>query len=197
MNDTEQKLEEALKDSLSSVLTENEETINKLDDIKTVVGWYREAKEDPKRIPSMIVNRIIEELLNYSKEHFINSINENIELQCEINAQQREVKGDIYINFKSVKPYVEFIKVIDGKEVPPALRITFKIDLDGTFEGLKIHSSSTISVGQGVKRRDICLDKFSFNLTISIIKLPAFNLVVPIVLYHKEQFKVENLHFYL
>ncbi|HEU4822601.1 MAG TPA: hypothetical protein VFS97_04185 [Nitrososphaeraceae archaeon] len=34
-------------------------------------------------------------------------------------------------------------------------------------------------------------------LTIRIILPPAFNLVVPIVLYHKEQFKVENLHFYV
>jgi len=143
------------------------------------------------------MNKIIEELLNHSKKYFIDSIIQNIEIQCQINAQQGEVKGNIRINFKSVKPYVEFIKVIDGKKVPPALRITFKIDIDGTFEGLKIHSSPTISVGQGVKRKEISLDKFSFDLTISIIKLPAFNLVAPIFLNHKELFKVENLHFYL
>jgi hypothetical protein len=199
LNDTDDKLEKAFRNSFSLILTENDGTINELDDIKTVASWYREANQDPNRIPSLIVNGIIKELLNHSKEYFINSITENVKIQFEINSQQREVKGDIRINFKSVKPYVEFIKVIDGGKVPPALRFTFKIDIDGTFKGLKFSRSiSAIPTATGeVRRGEITLDKLSFDLTISIIKLPAFNLIVPILLYHKEQFKVENLHFYL
>jgi hypothetical protein len=197
LNDTEQKLEQALTNSLSSVLTENEEIINKLDDIKTIAGWYKEAKEDPKKIPSIIVNRIIGELLNHSKEFFINSLTENIDIQCQIDPQHHEVKGDLHINFESVKPYVEFIKVVDGKKVPPPLRITFKVDIEGTLRGLKISSSPTIRVVQATRRKEISLDRFSFGLTISIIKLPAVKLVVPIVLHHKEHFKIEDLHFNL
>jgi len=199
MNDTNGKLEKTFRDSFSMVLTENDKTINGLDDIKTVVSWYREANQDPKRIPSLIVNAIVKELLNHSKEYFINAITENVKLQFEINPQQRGVKSDIRINFKSVKPYVEFFKVIDGERVPPALRFTFKIDINGTFKGLKFYRSiSSIPTTTGeVRRGEITLDKLSFDLTISIIKLPAFNLIVPILLYHKEQFKLENLHFYL
>ena len=197
MNDTHLKLEETLGNSLSLVLTENEEIINNLDDIKTITGWYKEAKEDPNRIPSMIINKIIEELLNHTKRYFIDTVTKNLKIQCQINRQRQEVKGNLRINFKSVNPYVEFMKLIDGKEVPPALRFTFKIDIDGNFKGLKIHSSPIISIGPGVRRKEINLDKFSFDLTISIIRLPTLNLFMPIYLYHKEQFKVENLHFYL
>jgi hypothetical protein len=180
-------------------LSESEEIINKLDDIKTVAVWYKEAKEDPKKIPSIIVNRIIEELLNYSKEHFINSISENIHLQCEIN-EQHQVQGSIRVNFKSLKPYVEFIKLVDGKALPPTLRFTFKIDIDGELEGLKFEPSSnggSPTTTQEGRQRQISLDKFAFDLTVSIVKLPMVHLEEPITLFHKEQFKVENLHFLL
>jgi hypothetical protein len=199
LNDTEQKLKEALRNSLSLVLTENEDTINNVNDIKTVALWYREAKEEPNRIPSIIVNKIIQELLDHSTGYFIDTIAEKIEIQCQINAQQEEVKGNLRLNLISLKPYVEFIKVVDEKEVPPPLRFTFKINIDGTLEGLKFYRSiiaAPTTMGEG-RRGEISLDKFSFDLTISIIKLPAFNLLVPIFLYHKEQFKVENLHFYV
>jgi hypothetical protein len=200
LDNTENKLEEALKNSVSLIFTENEETINRLNDIKKVAGWYKEAKEDPDKIPSIIINNIIEELLKRTRGHFIYSITEKIKIQCQINLQQPEVKGNIQVNFESIKPYIEFIKVVDGVKVPPRLRFTFKIDIDGVFEGFKVHSSPFVAsvVGMGErKKREISLDKFSFDLTISIIKLPAFNLVVPIVLYHNEQFKVENLSFYI
>jgi hypothetical protein len=199
LNDTEHKLEEEYANSLSFTLTQSEESLNKLNDIKTIAGWYREAREDPKRIPSIIVNRIIKELLSYSKEHFINSITENIKLQCEIN-EQKQLQGSIRINFKSLKPYVEFFKVVDGKQVPPTLRFTFKIDIDGIFEGLKFQSTSSASAptrSEKGRQRVVSLDKFSFDLTVSIIKLPMINLEGPIFLFHKEQFKVKNLYFLL
>lgn len=196
MNETEIKLENAYRDSLSLALSGSEEVINKLDDIRTVAGWYREAKEDPKKIPKIIVNRLLEEILNYSKEHFINSINESIELQCQIN-EQHQFMGTIRVNLKTFKPYVEFIKVVNGKEVPPSLRFTFRIEIDGTLEGLKFGARPTVSVGQVGNKREINVDKFGFDLTISIIKLPALKLVVPIYLYQNQHFKVKDLHFYL
>ena len=195
MNDTEQKLESALRDSLSSVLLKNEEIINKLDDIKTIAGWYKEAKQDPKKIPSIIVNKIIEEILSHSNEYFINSLTESIKIECQVDLQNKEVKGDIVVNFKSLKPYVEFIKIVDGKKVPPSLRITFKIDIKGTLEGLKIAQIRTTNAGE-VVRKEISLKKFSFDLTISIIKLPQFDLDPPIILSHNEIFKIKDLHFY-
>jgi hypothetical protein len=195
LNDTEQKLESALRDSLSSVLLKNEEIINKLDDIKTIAGWYKEAKQDPKKIPSIIVNKIIEEILSHSNEYFINSLTESIKIECQVDLQNKEVKGDIVVNFKSLKPYVEFIKIVDGKKVPPSLRITFKIDIKGTLEGLKIAQIRTTNAGE-VVRKEISLKKFSFDLTISIIKLPQFDLDPPIILSHNEIFKIKDLHFY-
>jgi hypothetical protein len=199
LNDTEQKLQEAFRNSISLVLTENDEVINKLDDIKTVAGWYKEAKEDPKKIPLIIVNRIIEQLLNYGKEHFINSISKNIELQCKID-EQHQVQGEIRIKFKSLKPYVEFFKLVDGKPFPPTLRFTFKIDIDGIFEGLKFQASSSVGAPTSIPRgrkRQVSLDKFIFDLTVSIVKLPMVNLEEPLFLFHKEQFIIEKLHFLL
>lgn len=197
MSDTTQRLEEEYGNSISFILNKSEESINNLDDIKTVVGWYKEAKEDPKKIPSIIINKIIEELLNYSKEHFTNSIYEKIDLQCEIN-EQHQVQGNIRINFKSLKPFIEFIKVVDGKQVPPKLRFTFKIDIDGVVEGLEFKTSTNVGAPTttlGKRRMLVSLDKLSIDLTVSIVKLPMVRLDEPIPLFHKEPFKVENLHF--
>lgn len=193
LSNTNQNLEDALRNLLSTALTQNEETIKRLNDINTIIDWYNKAKEDPDRIPSIIVDKMIEELL----KHSINAITEKIEIQCQINLQKNEVKGNIRINAISLKPYVEFIKVLNKKEVPPPLRFTFKLDIDGNLQGLKIKSTPTISKEQGAVRREISLDNFIFDLTISIIKLPTVNLNTPIVLYHDEHIKVENLFFSL
>ena len=185
----------ALRNSFTSILTQNEKIINGLDDVKTIAGWYQEAKRDPKKIPSIIVNKLIEVLLSQSKKYFIDSLNESIEMKCQVDLQRKEVRGDLHINLNSLRPFVEFTKIVDGEKVPPTFRVTFKIDIDGTLEGLTITFGRTNSALEGVKK-EIALRRLSFDLTISIIKLPGFNLDPPLVLSHNEIFKVKDLRFY-
>lgn len=130
----------------------------------------------------------------------MNLLTENIQVHCQIDTRNKEVKGDVHINFESVKPFVEFIKIVDGKQVAPKLRFTFKIDTAAILEGLKFKFSSIASdsaITRKSRNMEISLDKFSLNMTVSIIKLPTVTLVEPVFLFHKEQFKVKNLHFFL
>lgn len=58
LNDTEQKLEQVLLNSLASILNENQERINRFTDIKTVASWYKDARQDPKK--NTINHKLIE-----------------------------------------------------------------------------------------------------------------------------------------
>lgn len=141
------------------------------------------------------MNKVIEELLNHSKEYFVNSIIDDIKVQCQIDAQKQNVKADIEIIFKSLKPYVEFIKVVNEQRIPPTLRFTFKIDIEGTLHGLRIENNSAGRKVKESRQKNIRLESFVFSMSISIIKLPSHDLATPILLLHKDLFKVKNLIF--
>jgi hypothetical protein len=48
---------EELESVLGTILLSKEEIINKINDIKTVATWYKEAKHHPNEIPSIITNQ--------------------------------------------------------------------------------------------------------------------------------------------
>ena len=116
---------------------------------------------------------------------FINSLIENINVEVQKNTD--EIKIDVSVNFKPIKPSIEFVKVFDGKEISPTLRFVFKIDIAGAFNGLIISSSGN--------KKKINMDKFSFILTISVVEVSTHKLLNPVVLYCNEHFKIKNLHF--
>lgn len=186
---TKQNLKEELRRALHFVLTNNKESIKRLDDIEKVTEWYKEAKEKgTDGILSKIIGKTIEEFFNQNiEQYFINSVIENIKVEVQKNVDS--IKINTSVNFKPIKTSIEFVKIFDGKELPPALRFVFKIDIAGKFNGLMLSSAGD--------RKEIAMDKFSFTLTISVIELPTHRLLNPIVLYCDEHFKIENLHIYL
>ena len=186
---TQENLKEELRRAFHIVLINNKETIKRLEDIKKVAGWYKEAKEKGQDgILLKIINEIIREFfIQNIEQYFINSLIENINVEVQKNTD--EIKIDVSVNFKPIKPSIEFVKVFDGKEISPTLRFVFKIDIAGAFNGLIISSSGN--------KKKINMDKFSFILTISVVEVSTHKLLNPIVLYCNEHFKIENLHFYI
>lgn len=185
----QENIKEELRRALHLVLANNKEMIRRLEDVEKVSEWYKEAKEKGQDgVLSKIINRIIEELFNQNiDQYFINSIIENIKVQVRIEANK--VKVDAIVNFRAIKGSIEFVKILDGKELPSTLKFVFKIDVAGKFNGLMFSSDKY--------RKEISMDKFNFTLTISIIELPTHRLLNPIVLYCNDQFKIENLRFSL
>jgi methyl coenzyme M reductase subunit C-like uncharacterized protein (methanogenesis marker protein 7) len=49
---------------LENILRNKEDIINGLNEVETVTSWYKEAKENPDNIPSIIVNEIIEKIVD-------------------------------------------------------------------------------------------------------------------------------------
>ena len=100
--------------------------------------------------------------------------------------------NEITVNF-NIKPYVKFIKKVNGKEVGN-VAITFKIMFSGKLEGARVYSDF-----QGQRA---VADRFVTDITISIekIRVSIFGLTntyweKPIQIYHNEFLKVENLSF--
>ncbi len=64
----------------------NNAELNQLQELKVVAGWYREAKEDPTMIPSLITNKILEHMLEHLKPYFINLLIEHFKFETQARA---------------------------------------------------------------------------------------------------------------
>lgn len=184
-SDYVKKVEEELEEVLDSIL-ENNEGLNQLQEIKTIADWYREAKEDPYKIPSIISNKIIEHMLEYVKPYFTSLLLENISIESKV--RRNGVKFDLDFSLKPIRPYVELAKAVNGVEVPPPIRLTFQIDTDVNIQDLQINSSP--------EGKAVDLEKLVIALNLSIVKLPFIHINKPLVL-GEQEFEVNKLSFHL
>lgn len=192
-SDIDQKIAEELGKVIGLTLTKNERLINELNEMKTVAGWYGDAKKDPDKIPTIIVNETIERLLEYalpySSKFLINS------MKIEIQIHPESIKIDqVKIDF-TIKPYVEYIKKADEIEMAK-VKVTFSITITGKLENIKIESD--------LEGRQIKIGRFVAYLTISIIKaegsisyLPSIRLSKPVILGQHQYFNIKSISFHL
>lgn len=190
----QQKTTEELERVLRTVLTSNEEIINKLDDIKTVETWYEEAKEHPDKVPSIITNEAIRRLLENIGPQLTTFLVDKIKIELEVHRQDIKIK-ELEIKF-SIKPYVEFIKRINRVE-SNKVRVTFDFALYGKLNGISVHSNNMMG-------REIDIDNFVASLTVSIINatvstlyMPGASLLRSTELCSKQLYEVKNLSFHL
>jgi hypothetical protein len=169
-----------LKRIFEAILTDNKDIINGLNNVETVARWYREAKEDPENIPSIIVNQIIEKLV----AHIEKPLGDFLEIKIKTN--------EIELNF-AIKPYVKFIKRVNGKEAGN-IAVTFKITFSGKLEGSRVYTD--------LQGQRAVADRFVAAMTVSIekVRVSIFgftenNWEKPIQIYHNEFLKLENLSF--
>ena len=148
---TREKTGLELQRIFKTILTNNKEIINGLNEIEKVAGWYSEAKEDPKKIPSIIVNKVIEKL--------VDSVEKPLGDLLAVSIKTTEIKVDFVI-----RPYVKFIKKANGKEVG-YVAITFKIVFSGRLEGSRVYSD--------LQGQRAYADRFIAAMTVSIEKIRA------------------------
>jgi hypothetical protein len=198
-----QRTEHELTEIFGAALRNNAELINRINEIKTILGWYKEAKKDPNEIPSMIVNEAIGRLVGVVTPRLATVLIDRIKIEVDIHLNDIRIK-EVDINFAK-KPYVEYIKKVNGME-SIKVRITFSINISGKLEDIRI-----LFVPGG---RQIDVDRFTASLTFSIIKaatsslylsasgsyVPDILLFKPIVLYSNQFIRIKNLflqHLYI
>lgn len=176
---------------LSRAFSDNVEIIDGLDEIKNVSAWYREAKEDPTNIPTIIINELIQRLTQQIEPIFTSFLVNKIKIEAEARTAESAIKL-IEINF-SVKPFVEYLKKIDGTECNK-IKTVFAVAIAGKLKDITIHSD--------INGKHILIGSLSSNLSISIdrgtistIYAPITLIAKPIILHHNEYFKIENISF--
>ena len=171
--------------------------------VKAISNWYKETKEykaerkedgDNKHaILSSISNRIINELIEHVEPYYKDTIIQNIGINTHFI--EGGAKMNCNIDFVSIKPFVKFVKKVDGKETASA---TFRFQLDSSvyISKLQIHSNS---IGAGGKSIDI--DKLGVKLELTLLQvvmssMPDTSFKRPIKLVSKK-FEIKNISFHL
>jgi hypothetical protein len=172
-------------------MLENNEEIRQIDSIKTVMDWYDKEKENLNalsqneyiqlnEIPGIIntamvarnnrdeffsklVNMMVSKILEVVPMQFAEFTVDNIVVQTK--GKEKGIKFNFESNLKPIKPYIEFIKKINGL---PILRtkMKFQIDADVTIENMEILSTgpeTKIGLEKLTAKSEVSLTDFSLG----------------------------------
>jgi hypothetical protein len=175
------RLRERLRQSLNSVFNESEEFHN-LQGLNTIVDWYRE-KEDSKDeegtwnkhvIVSTVVNKTTDELIKHLEPFYKDTIISNIGMKTQFKQGATEIS--LNIEFISIKPFVKFVKQIDGRE-SSSVRLLFQLDTSIYLDKLRIQNSN--------KGKSISIEKLSIELKLSLLQVNISGTFgFPVILVH-------------
>ena len=176
------ELHEKLKWSFSCAIDKSE-FLKLSKDIKTIEGWYREAKKTSDNIsnPSLVSGVMIKELLNHVYPHYTNIIIEKTDIN--IKSTDGGVQSDFDLGIVTMRPYVEFVKIVNGESMPTS-KFTFQLDIRTYISIFKAVNNSASEY--------IELKKLGIELEISLLHMPYFYLTEPMKLTTKT-FEIENI----
>ena len=176
------ELHEKLKWSFSCAIDKSE-FLKQSKDIKTIEGWYRQAKKTSDNIsnPSLVSGEMIKELLNHVYPHYTNIIIEKTDIN--IKSTDGGVQSDFDLGIVTMRPYVEFVKIVNGESMPPS-KFTFQLDIRTYISIFKAVNNSASEY--------IELKKLGIELEISLLHMPYFYLTEPTKLTTKT-FEIENI----
>ena len=179
-NDDE--LRERLKWSFSCAIDKSD-FLKQSNDFRTLEGWYSQAKKTSDNIskPSLVSSEMIKELLNHVYPHYTNIILEKTDLNTKFT--DGGVQSEFDIGIVTMKPYVEFVKIVDGNPMPPA-KFTFELTIGTSISIFKPVNNSASEY--------IELKKIGIDLEIFLLQMPYFSLSEPIKLTTKT-FEIQNV----
>jgi len=153
--------------SITETLKNNKE-IRQIDAVKTVMNWYDKEKENLNSISqneyiqldeipgiintamvaksnrdeffSKIINIMVTKLLEVVTTQFAEFTVDNIVVQTK--GKEKGIKFNFESKLKPIKPYVEFIKKINGLPIIRT-KMKFQIDSDVTIENMEILSTGS------------------------------------------------------
>ena len=123
---------------------------------------------------------MIKELLKHVYPHYTNTIIEKTDMN--IKLAEGGMRCDFDIGIVTMKPYVEFIQIVDGEPTPPA-KFTFQLDI-----------KTYISIFKAANKANEYLElkKLGIELKILLLHMPYFYLSEPIKLTTKT-FEIQNI----
>lgn len=188
------KLEENLNEFLRDLLYDKEKLLQS-QDIKTILDWYGQMEEYRKEGTdgklSIITNRIIGKLLEHT-DSVVNEYTDSVikKVGIETEFRERTIILNFEINFKPIKPYVEFIKRINGNRVS-SVKLTFLLDSTAYLRNIRI-----LRNGKDPDGKSIQIDTIDFELQLSLEQIQGgvIPLSRPINLVNKK-FEIKNCSF--
>jgi len=176
------ELQEKLKWSFSCAIDKSD-FLKQSKDFKTIEGWYGQTKKTSDDIsnPSLVSSEMIKELLNHVYPHYTNIIIEKVDMN--IISTDAGVQSEFDIGIVTMKPYMEFVKIVDGQPMPPA-KFTFELDIRTHISIFKSTNNSESGY--------IELKKLSIELEVLLLQMPYFYLSQPIKLTTKT-FEIQNI----
>jgi hypothetical protein len=176
------ELHEKLKWSFSCAIDKSD-FLKQSKDFKNIEGWYSQAKKTSDDIsnPSLVTGEMIKELLNQVYPHYTNIIIEKTDMNTKFT--DGGVQSDFDIGIVTIKPYIEFVKIVDGKPMPPA-KFTFELRIRTSISIFKAVNNSASEY--------IELKKLGIDLEILLLQMPYFYPSEPIKLTTKT-FEIQNI----
>ncbi|HKO65316.1 MAG TPA: hypothetical protein VJU13_08945 [Candidatus Nitrosocosmicus sp.] len=202
-DEAETLLKQELERIFRSVFKTNRKILDGLNEIKTANTWYQEAKQNPANtwyqeakqnpdnIPNIILNHCISTIIKYVQPVLTRYLIDTFDFK--IRFERGKLTVDHFFMEFSVKPFVEFIRKINGQPAG-SVKLVFEISMTGKMEKIQFRSS--------MGRRQFTVDKLSTLFDISILEGSIISNDIhfqpfkkPIKLYHRELFEIENLTF--
>jgi len=163
-------LRDGIGNLLNKALQDNAVLINNIEQVRLVSDWYKEAKNNPNAIPTMIINDALEKLLGLMVSHLEGYLIDSISAKIRIYNDEIVIE-DFEIDF-SRKLYVKYVKKVDSLECGK-VKITFDIRVAGKLENARINRKESPSV--------LNVDRFIALVTISIVNVQVELASVPTV----------------
>jgi hypothetical protein len=191
--DFHHRLRKELTRIFDTILTDNKDKINALKEIKTIAGWYQESGEQPDKIPSTIINKSIERLLEYVEPYLADHLIDRINVKIRPDLDGLEV---IEINPPPIEPYIEYIKKINQVE-SDGIKVTFSVVLSMKLEDIRFRNLQNRQIEVYVDRLIADLTVSIIEISVSIFHIPTVSFSGSIALCNNQLFKAENLSFHL
>ena len=153
----EKVLTQELQNSLKKLISKD--NIQKIEDAQNASKWYKSAK-DKDSFLSNAANMIIERFMENLPGPFSNLLFEGIK----VNTSEKEpnVKFNASFTVGSLKPYIEFVKIVNGQATGSILKTVFQLDCSVVLSDVQIilkEDSKSINTGD-----------LEINFELSIIK---------------------------
>jgi hypothetical protein len=198
--DIDNKFQAKLRSALDFTFNENKK-FQQLDGVRTLADWYKEAKEYKQErerdgdnrhaILSSIANKTIDEIVKNVEPCYTESIIKSIGINTHFKSGANKMNCNI--EFISLKPFVKFVKRVDGDDNSCVI---FKFQLDSSMyiNGIQIHDEKEV--------KSLGIDKLGIELKLTLLHV-IIESPVSIISFDKptklvsKKFEVDNLLFHL
>jgi hypothetical protein len=155
---TEQAITDKLQEFLNQIMTS--ENVTQIENVQEASGWHKSIK-DKDEFLSNVANSVITRLMDHASIPFVNLIIDEIRLNT--SESEPNVKFNVSFETDPIKPYIEFVKVVNGVPTITLVKTVFQIVCNGSLIDTEIQFKDNSKI--------LNLNELKLNFEISIIKI--------------------------